>query len=111
MAPFWQTRRLLSAFKSLGATLAILLIRGYQSFISPFLGPHCRFTPSCSQYGLIAIKRFGLIKGGWLTLKRVLKCHPLHEGGDDPVPPKNEPCIHDRTTHENITIENHRDKH
>ncbi|MDF7671327.1 membrane protein insertion efficiency factor YidD [Orbaceae bacterium ESL0721] len=66
----------------------IFLIRIYQRFISPLLGPHCRFTPTCSQYAIIALRRFGLIKGGWLTVKRVLKCHPLHEGGEDPVPPK-----------------------
>ncbi|WP_392560782.1 membrane protein insertion efficiency factor YidD [Orbus mooreae] len=73
---------------SLGANSFILLIRGYQRFISPLLGPHCRFTPTCSNYAIIALKRFGLIKGSWLTVKRVLKCHPLHEGGDDPVPPR-----------------------
>ncbi|MDF7667245.1 membrane protein insertion efficiency factor YidD [Orbaceae bacterium ESL0727] len=66
----------------------VLLIRIYQRAISPLLGPHCRFTPTCSQYAIIALRRFGLLKGGWLTVKRVLKCHPLHEGGEDPVPPK-----------------------
>ncbi|QIQ20219.1 membrane protein insertion efficiency factor YidD [Zophobihabitans entericus] len=75
--------------ESFGAKCLIVVIRGYQRFISPLLGPNCRFTPSCSQYAIIALRRFGLIKGSWLTLKRVLKCHPLHEGGDDPVPPKN----------------------
>ncbi|WP_410012933.1 membrane protein insertion efficiency factor YidD [Sodalis sp. C49] len=68
--------------------LLIGLIRGYQLFISPLLGSHCRFQPSCSQYGIEAIRRFGMLKGSWLTLKRVLKCHPLNPGGDDPVPPK-----------------------
>ena len=76
--------------QSLGARFLILLIRGYQLVISPMLGPHCRFTPTCSQYGIEALRRFGMVKGGWLTVKRVLKCHPLHEGGDDPVPPKND---------------------
>ncbi|OCG08104.1 membrane protein insertion efficiency factor YidD [Gilliamella sp. wkB178] len=66
----------------------ILLIRIYQRIISPLLGPKCRFTPTCSQYAIIALRRFGLIKGGWLTVKRVLKCHPLHEGGEDFVPPR-----------------------
>lgn len=84
-----QLLALIKHFLSLGANCVILLIRSYQRFISPLLGPHCRFTPTCSQYGIIALKRFGLIKGSWLTLKRVLKCHPLHEGGEDPVPPKN----------------------
>lgn len=73
---------------SLGARFLILLIRGYQVIISPLLGPHCRFRPTCSQYGIEALRRFGMIKGGWLTIKRVMKCHPLNEGGDDPVPPK-----------------------
>ena len=63
------------------------LIRVYQRLISPLLGPHCRFTPTCSSYGIEALRRFGVIKGSWLTVKRVLKCHPLHPGGDDPVPP------------------------
>ncbi|WP_245959539.1 membrane protein insertion efficiency factor YidD [Orbus hercynius] len=75
---------------SLGANGFIWIIRGYQRFISPLLGPHCRFNPTCSHYAIIALKRFGLIKGSWLTVKRVLKCHPLHEGGDDPVPPCND---------------------
>jgi len=90
--PFNATKQKLKlyllAFKSLGAKSFILLIKGYQRFISPLLGPNCRFLPTCSQYAIIALNRFGLIKGSWLTLKRVLKCHPLHEGGDDPVPPQ-----------------------
>ncbi|QJQ16446.1 membrane protein insertion efficiency factor YidD [Enterobacter hormaechei] len=65
----------------------IALIRVYQRLISPLLGPHCRFTPTCSSYGIEALRRFGVIKGSWLTVKRVLKCHPLHPCGDDPVPP------------------------
>ncbi|MGL9769579.1 MAG: membrane protein insertase YidC [Sodalis sp. (in: enterobacteria)] len=69
--------------------LLIGLIRGYQLIISPFLGPHCQFQPTCSQYGIEAIRRFGILKGSWLTLKRVLKCHPLNPGGKDPVPQKN----------------------
>ncbi|WP_071783293.1 membrane protein insertion efficiency factor YidD [Leminorella grimontii] len=74
---------------SAGSRFLIMLIRGYQLFISPLLGPHCRFRPTCSQYGIEALRRFGMLKGSWLTIKRVLKCHPLHEGGDDPVPPNN----------------------
>ncbi|WP_413736354.1 membrane protein insertion efficiency factor YidD [Sodalis sp. RH21] len=70
------------------SSLLIGLIRGYQLLISPLLGSHCRFQPSCSQYGIEALRRFGMLKGSWLTLKRVLKCHPLNPGGDDPVPPK-----------------------
>lgn len=72
-----------------GSRLLIGLIRVYQRVISPLLAPHCRFHPTCSQYGIEALRRFGLVKGCWLTLRRILKCHPLNQGGDDPVPPHN----------------------
>lgn len=62
------------------------LIRLYQIAISPWLGPKCRFTPTCSQYGIIAFKKYGPIKGLWLTLKRLLRCHPWGGHGYDPVP-------------------------
>jgi putative membrane protein insertion efficiency factor len=67
--------------------LVITAIKGYQRFISPLLGSNCRFQPSCSAYASEAINRFGVIKGGWLASKRILRCHPLNEGGEDPVPP------------------------
>ena len=70
-------------------TLVLILIKGYRLLVSPWLGNHCRFTPSCSQYALTAIERFGLLHGGWLALRRIGSCHPWHEGGIDPVP---EPC-------------------
>lgn len=70
--------------------ILILPIQFYRYVISPMIGPRCRFSPTCSEYAIIALKRFGLIKGSWLMTKRVLKCHPLNEGGDDPVPPKND---------------------
>ncbi len=66
--------------------LALTCIKGYQRFISPMLGSNCRFYPTCSCYANIAIERFGLVKGGWLASKRLLKCHPLNAGGEDPVP-------------------------
>ena len=66
----------------------ILLIKFYQIAISPLLGPSCRFTPTCSQYGLIAIRRFGLIKGSWLLIKRISRCRPGGGCGYDPVPEK-----------------------
>ncbi|ERI09315.1 membrane protein insertion efficiency factor YidD [Aneurinibacillus aneurinilyticus] len=69
-------------------SVLIFIIRFYQRFISPLLPPSCRFYPSCSHYGLEAIQRFGALKGGWLTVKRLLKCHPFHPGGIDPVPEK-----------------------
>lgn len=74
--------------------LAIGLIRFYQVLLSPLLGPHCRFYPSCSQYSLEAFRRFGFIKGAYLTVRRLLKCHPLHPGGFDYVPERNEQQTH-----------------
>ncbi|MGG1367778.1 membrane protein insertion efficiency factor YidD [Priestia megaterium] len=70
------------------AKLLLLLIKGYQKGISPFLPARCRFYPTCSQYGVESIKRFGAIKGSYLTVKRILKCHPFHPGGIDEVPEK-----------------------
>ena len=67
--------------------LVITGIKGYQRFISPLLGSNCRFTPSCSVYATEAINRFGVVKGSWLASKRILRCHPLNEGGEDPVQP------------------------
>ncbi|MCA1181373.1 membrane protein insertion efficiency factor YidD [Bacillus licheniformis] len=66
----------------------IIFIRFYQKAISPLFPPTCRFYPTCSNYGLEAIQRFGFIKGSYLLIKRLLKCHPLHPGGFDPVPSK-----------------------
>ncbi|MGM7720740.1 membrane protein insertion efficiency factor YidD [uncultured Metabacillus sp.] len=71
-------------------TIFITLIKFYQKFISPLTPPTCRFYPTCSHYGLEAYKRFGVIKGSYLTIKRILKCHPYHPGGFDPVPEKKE---------------------
>ena len=62
------------------------IIRVYRAFISPLFPPTCRFQPTCSQYAIEAVERFGVIAGTWLTVKRVLRCHPLHPGGYDPVP-------------------------
>ncbi|HXS37760.1 MAG TPA: membrane protein insertion efficiency factor YidD [Flavipsychrobacter sp.] len=62
------------------------LIRIYQGAISPFLGAKCRYTPTCSAYGLEAIKKYGPFKGGWLAFKRFLSCHPWGKSGYDPVP-------------------------
>ena len=62
------------------------IIRFYQKQISPFLGKNCRFSPTCSQYALQAIQKYGALRGGWLTLKRILRCNPFCKGGYDPVP-------------------------
>lgn len=62
------------------------LIRGYQLFISPWIGPRCRFLPTCSDYALDALARHGAIRGGWLTVRRLVRCHPFGGSGFDPVP-------------------------
>jgi hypothetical protein len=64
----------------------IVLIKGYQLIISPWMGPSCRYTPTCSQYGIEAFKKYGPLKGGWLTFKRILRCNPWGGHGHDPVP-------------------------
>ena len=67
--------------------LVIICVKGYQRFLSPVLGSNCRFHPTCSCYAIEAVERFGVIKGSYLASKRILRCHPLNEGGEDPVPP------------------------
>lgn len=69
------------------ARALILLVRSYRRFVSPLFGPVCRFRPSCSAYGLEALRVHGAIRGSWLTIKRVGRCHPFTAGGYDPVPP------------------------
>ncbi len=64
----------------------LILIYLYQHMFSTFLGPCCRFTPSCSSYALLSVQRFGILEGAWLIFKRLIKCHPFHPGGYDPVP-------------------------
>lgn len=66
--------------------LFIAIIKCYQFLLSPLLGQNCRFHPTCSEYALEAINRHGVIKGGYLSLRRLIKCHPFHAGGFDPVP-------------------------
>lgn len=65
--------------------IPLALIRFYQIAISPIFPPSCRFTPTCSQYGYEAIAKYGIIKGGWLTVRRIARCHPFSRGGYDPV--------------------------
>lgn len=66
----------------------MVIINGYQKLISPLLGPRCCYYPSCSQYAKEAIDKHGVFKGGWIAIKRISRCHPLAEGGHDPVPEK-----------------------
>ncbi len=65
---------------------AILVLRGYKRFISPFLPPMCRFEPTCSVYAMQAIQKYGVIRGAWMGARRLARCHPLNPGGWDPVP-------------------------
>ena len=62
------------------------LVKFYRKYISPLRRPCCRFMPTCSQYALEALEKYGALKGGWLTIKRILRCNPLCKGGYDPVP-------------------------
>ena len=72
--------------KIIFSSLLIIPIKIYQIIISPLLGPSCRFTPTCSQYAVEAIQKYGPFKGSWLSFKRILKCHPWGGSGYDPVP-------------------------
>ena len=66
--------------------ILIVLIRAYQIFLSPLLGSNCRFTPTCSQYALDAIRKYGSIRGSYMGFRRIMRCHPFNPGGVDPVP-------------------------
>ena len=66
--------------------ILIFIIKVYKKFISPVLPPSCRFYPTCSSYALVSVERFGFFKGGWLAVKRVIRCNPYNAGGFDPVP-------------------------
>ncbi|HRP89213.1 MAG TPA: membrane protein insertion efficiency factor YidD [Edaphocola sp.] len=70
---------------SVAAKILLAVFKGYQKLISPMLGSNCRFTPTCSQYGVEAVKKYGFFKGGWMTLKRIGRCHPWGGHGYDPV--------------------------
>lgn len=63
----------------------IVLILFYRNFVSPLKPPSCRYIPTCSEYALIAVEKYGAFRGGWMAVKRILRCHPLHKGGYDPV--------------------------
>ncbi len=76
----------LAALERACRDLLIAGIKGYRFFLSPWLGNQCRFHPTCSAYALTAIERFGVVLGGWLAVRRLLRCHPWHPGGVDPVP-------------------------
>lgn len=79
-------RFIINILKALAGGIFIGLIKLYQNLLSPLLGAQCRYTPTCSQYGIEAIKKYGAFKGGWLTLKRIGRCNPWGGHGHDPVP-------------------------
>ena len=72
--------------RSIPKRIMLGMIRFYRRFISPMFPPCCRFTPTCSQYALEAVEKYGALKGGYLALRRILRCHPFNPGGYDPVP-------------------------
>jgi putative membrane protein insertion efficiency factor len=74
--------------------LLIRLVRCYQYLIGPFFGSHCRFYPTCSHYAVEAIEMHGALAGSWMALRRLLRCHPWHPGGYDPVPRKSDDLSH-----------------
>ncbi len=78
-------KRIAGFVRGLLKKIIILLIRGYQIFISPIMPGKCRFYPTCSTYFVQAVEKYGPFKGSLLGIKRILKCHPFHEGGDDPL--------------------------
>lgn len=77
----------------------ILLIQAYRLLLSPFLGQHCRFTPSCSCYAIEALERHGVLRGAWLAVRRLGRCHPWCEGGYDPVPDNDHHAPKPKTRH------------
>ena len=79
-------KKVINFIVKLPANILILLIKIYQYTLSPFIGRNCRYTPTCSNYGIEAIRKYGAIKGGWLTIKRVASCNPWGGSGYDPVP-------------------------
>ena len=67
-------------------TVLVLLVRGYQVALSPLLPPSCRYYPSCSEYAIEALEKHGAVRGSWLAIRRIARCHPFRPGGYDPVP-------------------------
>lgn len=79
-------KSIISRIVSIPKVIALALVRFYRKFISPLFPPSCRYVPTCSEYAIIALQRYGFLKGSWLAIKRICRCHPWHPGGYDPVP-------------------------
>ena len=96
LQPVGKTREYFSESLAMNIVRYVLVrsIRAYQYLLSPFLGQHCRFHPSCSSYAIEALETHGLLKGTLLSVRRVSKCHPFHPGGVDPVPPNKTGMVH-----------------
>ena len=75
------------------ARALLALVAAYSRWVSPLLGPHCRFAPSCSRYAATAVRTHGAARGSWLALRRIARCHPFHPGGHDPVPALGRPRV------------------
>ena len=90
--------RVFAAVSRLGVAGTVGLVRAYQLLISPWLGRPCRHSPSCSAYAIEALRRFGVLRGGWLTARRLARCHPWGTSGYDPVPAAPQPDRDGRTT-------------
>ncbi len=82
-----QSPQELAGGPSAAGRVLVVLLTGYRRFVSPLLGPRCRFYPSCSAYALAAVQAHGALRGSWLAARRLSRCHPFHPGGLDPVPP------------------------
>lgn len=78
----------METFKKITIKLVVGPIWAYRYFLSPFLGSNCRYYPTCSAYAIESVEKHGVLSGGWISFKRIIRCHPWHEGGVDPVPDK-----------------------
>jgi uncharacterized protein len=84
-APWASAKSILEGCLALPSKLALAALGAYRSLLSPMIGPACRFAPSCSAYAAQAITRYGLLRGAWISSRRIVRCHPFHPGGFDPV--------------------------
>lgn len=84
-------------------TILLHCIRFYRYFLSPFFGQHCRFYPTCSEYAQHALTEHGAVRGGWLSLRRLCRCHPWHEGGVDLVPQRMPQCVCNDAQSDNVS--------